>query len=136
MSGTEIFVQRENKDGIVPLDRAILSDVLGAYAIVHEGAILGAKFAERDWGDITGAENLEMEHLCFVGGGERFLQAIWEFANRTNAYIFWIAEARCLAVTSDEALAEVPESVSEAIGPARIVRDGQELAACIIETVE
>jgi hypothetical protein len=131
--GTEIFVQRENKDGIVPLDRAVLAEVLGSYAIVRDGKILGAKFSDRDWGDIDGAEELEIEHLCFDGGGEHFLQAIWEFANRTKSYIFWIAEAPCLAVTSDAALKEVPEKTAKDIGPAKIVKNGHELAACIGE---
>jgi len=134
--GIEIFVQRENKDGIVPLDRAILADVLGRHAIIRDGKILGAKFSDRDWGDIAGAEDLEMEHLCFDGGGEQFIQAVWEFADRTNAYIFWIGETPCLAVTSDAALREVPERTAKDIGPAKIVKNGHELLDCIARSNE
>ena len=132
--GTEIFVQREDENGIVPLDRSILQDVLGPHAVGRDGKILGAKFSDGDWGDIDGAEEARIEHLCFTGGGERFMQAIWEFANRTNAYIFWIGESRCLAVTSEAALSELTDGISEAIGPAWVVADGAELLERIAET--
>ena len=133
-SGVEIYVQRGTDTGIRPIDRSALADVLGSHAIGRNGKILGAEFSDGDWGDIDGAEEAQIESLCFTGGGEKFMQAIWEFANRTNAYIFWIGEGRCLAVTSEAALSEVPESVSQDIGPARIVADGAELLECIAET--
>jgi len=74
-----------------------------------------------------------MPHLSFNGGGANFMQAIWEIANRTNSSIFWLGSPPNLAVTSTTALEFVPEGVLEAIGPARIVRSGKELVACMME---
>jgi hypothetical protein len=129
--GLEIYVQRYENGEAVAFSRSVLSDILGSHAIVRDGKILGMKFADDDWGDIDGAEEEEIRNLCFDGGGTKFMQAIWEIANRTNSHIFWIDEPPNLAITRQDALAYVPEEVVQDFGPVEVVRDGEELTGYI-----
>lgn len=124
----EIYVQRDGADGPISFKRSIVEEVLGSHAIVRDGKLLGVKFSDQDFGDIDGAEEEDVKNLCFDGGGDKFMQAIWEVAERTKSYIFWIDEPPNLAVTSEEALSLVPEGIIESIGPAKIVRSGRELS--------
>jgi hypothetical protein len=124
----DIFVQRVEDGKAAPFKRAILAEILGPYASVGKnGEIYGAEFPDGDHPQIFGAEEEDIDGLCFNHGGATALQLIWDIADRTQSFIFWSDESPNLAVTSDAALAKTPQDIIDDLGPAKIVRNGQEL---------
>jgi hypothetical protein len=131
----DIFLQRNDANRIIPFKRSILAEILGPYALVDKDrGIYGALFPNGERPEIYGAEKEDISFLSLNRFGSMSLQVMWEVADRTHSYIFWPEgdpNKPHLVVTSAESLAELDPGIVDAIGPAVIAKNGEELEQLI-----
>ena len=123
-----IFFQRYRNGEAIPFKRADLLNILGPSAVINDTAIVAIEFSDTDGGEILGADGDEFEQLSVDdGAGEKFFDALWRIADATGAFIYWLGEGDCSAVTREDILPHLPADIVADVGPVKVVGSGEEL---------
>jgi hypothetical protein len=127
-----VFFQRYQNGELATIKRSVLIDILGSAAVMDGPNIGAIRFSDSDGGEVYGADNEDIEQLSFdEGDGKKFFDALWEIADRTGAFMYWIGDGSCSAVTDKAILDHVPADVLADTGPAKIVKNGKQLSKCL-----
>jgi hypothetical protein len=127
-----VFFQRyQNRDQIA-FERAEIVRILGPAAVMDGADLVGIAFSDSDGGEIYGANAETFDELSFgEGAGDRFFDALWRIADATGAFIYWLGDEGCSAVTKSSVLPHLPPDIVADTGPVRIVADGDALEEAI-----
>jgi len=116
---------------VAPFDRSLVQEIFGAEAasIARNGEIVDIVYPDGQRAELYGAEEetIKLGLVFSRAGGDRIFDGIWQIADRTRSLIYWPDIIPHCAVTRPETLALVPSDVLESMGPAEIVKSGQEL---------
>ena len=127
-----IFFQRYQNGAPASFDRTTIANILGSAAVMDGDCIGAIRFSDSDGGEVYGADAESFEQLSFdQGRGKRFFDALWRIADDTNAFIYWLGDGSCSAVTKQAVIAELPPEIVRDAGPVKVVRTGAELDAAI-----
>ena len=128
-----IFFQRYEAGEPALFERNVIAQILGSSAVMNGDDIVAIQFSDTDGGEVYGADSDEFEQLSFDQGvGERFFDALWRIADATGAFVYWLGDGSCSAVTKQETIAQLPADVVRDSGPVRVVRTGVELEEAIM----
>jgi len=123
-----IFFQRYQNGELTTIKRSMLAEILGPAAVMDGPDIGAIRFSDSDGGEVYGADADEIEQLSFdEGNGKKFWDALWQIADRTGAFVYWLGDGRCSAVTNKAILEHVPTDVIESVGPVRVAKNGRQL---------
>ena len=127
-----IFFQRYQNGESVPFKRAEIAGVLGSATVTKDRDIIAIRFSDSDGGEVYGVDADEFEQLSFDEGmGEKFFDALWRIADTTGAFIYWLGDGACSAVTRGDVLPHLPTDIVADVGPVKIVGSGTEIEEAI-----
>ncbi|HEX4505615.1 MAG TPA: hypothetical protein VH722_07775 [Alphaproteobacteria bacterium] len=127
-----IFFQRYQNGEAVSFKRSEIATMLGSAAVMHGPNVTAIRFSDADGGEVYGVEADEFEQLSFDEGmGEKFFDALWRIADATGAFIYWLGDGACSAVTRGDVLPHLPPDVVADVGPVKIVGSGAEIEGAI-----
>jgi len=127
----DIFVMCFRNGDAATFERALFEEIFGRGAIDPQLPFTSVTYGDGS-AEIYGADESEdIEHLMFNHcGGDTFYSALYELADRSGSVVIWPVIGRQIAVTSKAIIEHLPADV-ESLGPAYVVSNGQELAACV-----
>ena len=127
----DIFLQCYRNGETVTFKRELVEELFGPSSGNFDPHFMRSNFSDLDGGDIY-LEGEDNQGLMFNHcGGDRFFQAMWELADRTQSIIFWPDRPPGLAITTPETLKHLPPDLLDGFRPAKIVRSGKELSGYI-----
>ena len=130
-----VFFQRYRNGELTNFNRSDLLAVLGPAAIMNGTALSAIRFSDRDGGEAYGAEDELFEQLSFdEGQGPKFFDALWRIANETQAFIYWLGDGSCSAVTDKAVLDQVPADVIADTGPVKVIKNGKALEKLLLDS--
>ncbi len=127
-----IFFQRYQKGEAVPFRRSEITAVLGSAAVMDGENITAIRFSDSDGGEVYGTDTDTFEQLSFDEGmGEKFFDALWRIADTTGAFIYWLGDGACSAVTREDVVPHLPADIVADVGPVRVVGSGAEIEEAV-----
>jgi len=126
----DIWLCRWREGVEAPFDRAEFEAVFGPRIILRTPRFVRARFDVGE-ADIYVGEGPRIQTMMLNHVGPGAFDSIFGLMERTGSALFWASRPPCLAVTDAAIIPHLHPGMVPSIGPAHVVRSGQELIAII-----
>lgn len=135
--GLEIYLYCYRKCEPATFKRALAEEILSRGAIDYRLPLYNVNYADGSGAEIFSPdEGTEIHSLMFGHcGGARFLDSLYELAERTRSLVMWHFGSPLCAVTHAEDIPDLPMGIrEEPFGPPFVVASGREIYEAILRS--